>query len=119
MEEVLNIFRIVKCGRCTRGLGGLLFVSWFSRIDTFPDAEFSEIGQADLEFSNGLSSRNKVLGLASYSFLLDLSHLGNYGDCFLKWYCMFRLVGFKIKKKFRQLNFFWNFLSFHRLCPAP
>ena len=74
MEEILNIFRVVECRGSIGGLRGLLLVSWFSRIDSLPYAEFSEIGEGYLQFPDGLSSGDEVLGLARYSFLLNSGH---------------------------------------------
>ena len=34
MEEVLNVFGVVKGGGLGGGLGGFLFLSGFSRVDT-------------------------------------------------------------------------------------
>jgi hypothetical protein len=85
MKEILNIFCVVECGGLVGGFRSFLLISWFSRINAFPYAEFSEIWETDLEFSNSLSSGDEVLGLASYSLLLDLCHFGGmvlyFEDC--------------------------------------
>lgn len=74
MKQVLNIFCVVEGRRCSRRFRGFLLVSWFSRVDSFPDAEFSEIGEADLELSHGLGPGDEVLGLTRDTFLLDFAH---------------------------------------------
>jgi len=74
VKQILNIFGVVKGRRGSRRFRGFLLVTWFSRVDAFPDAEFSEIRQADLKFSHGLRSRDEVLGLARDSLLLNLAH---------------------------------------------
>lgn len=35
MEEVLNVFSVVKSSGRSGGFRGFLFVSWFSRIDAY------------------------------------------------------------------------------------
>ena len=95
MQQVLNIFRIVKSRRRGRRFRGLLLVSWFSWVDSFPDAEFSKIWKADLEFSNSLCSCDEVFGLARDSLLLDSCHsccVAGVGDS---------SVGFSVGEKFR------------------
>lgn len=70
----MNIFRIVKGGGGAGILCSLFLVSWFSRIYSFPDTEFSEIWEGDLKFPNSLGSGDEVLGLARDTLLLDFPH---------------------------------------------
>ena len=65
VKQVLDVLRIIKCGRRARCARCLLLIAWLTRIDSFPDAELAKIRQTDLELADCLSSRDEVLGLAS------------------------------------------------------
>jgi hypothetical protein len=65
VKQVLDVLRIIKCGRRARCTRCLLLIAWLARIDSFPDAELAKIRETDLELADCLSSRDEVLGLAS------------------------------------------------------
>ena len=74
MKKVLDVFCVVECCGVRRGFGGFLLVAWFAGVDSLPNTEFSEIGEADLEFADSLSSGDKVFGLPGGALLLLSCH---------------------------------------------
>ena len=76
MEEVLNVFRVVEGRRGSCGLGCFLLVPWLSRVDSFPYAELSKVGEADLQFAHGLCPGDEIFRLTRDPFLLDSCHFG-------------------------------------------
>lgn len=79
MQQILDVLCIIESSRMARVFGGLLSISWLSRIDTLPYAEFSEFRKRNLKFSYSLTSGDEVFGLAGYSLLLDFTHRGRVG----------------------------------------
>lgn len=65
MEEVLDVFRVVKGSGVTCGFGSLFDIPWFAGINPFENAESPEIWKGYLQFAHSLGSSDVVFGLAS------------------------------------------------------
>lgn len=107
MQQVLDVFCVVEGCRGVGRLGGLFLAAWFARVDSFPDAEFAEVGERDLQFSHGLGSGDEVLGLTGGSFLLNSTHCCGFGAF---WRRLWEIVGLAelFKKKVLGWSELWQ-----------
>lgn len=74
MEEILDVFGVVKGSGVIGGFGGLFDLPWLARIYAFEDTQSAEIWESDLQFPHSLSSGDVVLCLTGCSFLLYFRH---------------------------------------------
>lgn len=74
MEEVLDVFRVVKGSGVACGFGSFFDIPWFTGINPFENAESPEIWKSYLQFPHSLGSSDVVFCLASRSFLLYFAH---------------------------------------------
>jgi len=108
MQEILDVFGVIKGGRMRSRFIGLLEVAWFSRVDSLEDAETAEVWESDLKLADCLRSSDVVFGLSSLALLLDFAHLsGSRARCrevykFKSRRCATSPPGFE--KKFRDAD---------------
>lgn len=74
VQQILDILGVVEGGGSSRALVDFLAVVGLAREDTLPDAQLSEVGQADLQLLDGLVSGDVVLGRTSLALLLYPTH---------------------------------------------
>lgn len=74
MEEVLDVFRVVKGSGVACGFGSFFDIPWFTGINPFENAESPEIWKSYLQFPHSLGSSDVVFCLTSRSFLLYFAH---------------------------------------------
>ena len=68
MEEVLDVFGVVKRRRRSRALLCLLLISRLTRVNAFEDTQSTKVGEGYLKLAHGLSAGDEVSGRARRSW---------------------------------------------------